>query len=955
LALVTVAFVGAAGAAGASSPLNGAVAVWHMADEKDAAGTDAALTVQGKVALGVELQGAQRKASLRRGGDGRVARFEGGYLRAGPAGAPHVSLTGKEMTLCVRLQDSSGRWDALLFGKEDTDDRFANMLYGREGRLHYVWRTEPAERRVLGISGSYGFNGESNDQHHLSPYQPGEFAVSVLSLDDAGVVTLFHNGWKSSGAIDIGKQSVGNALFRVGAKHDHSEFLEGDIAEIIVYDHVVSGAQRAAIEGYLRRKWGVGAAGTGTAGQALPADGLLLNLDADDVNADRDKPGKAGPLAVWKDKSGAGRILGQSDGGKQPELVADALSGKAVVRFGGRHYLDGPPVLSPEANRFTFIAVWKRNHGSGSEVIFEQASPGVGKRACLLTTGGAGSRGGDFADGVLRLAVPVAMIDPAPWHDVVVRFRGPNLELFVDGVLVDEEWPHGALHQFRSPFLIGAGYEKGKLKAGFRGQIDHAALWNRALRDEEIVALAGGAEAVARRDCEILGPPQTSMQYWKPRGQAYAGDCIPFYHDGTFHLFYLSDRRHHGSKWGQGAHQYAHVTTKDLVHWEHQPLAVPIIEQWECSMGTGDVIWHDGVFHVFYTDCGGRCEYEDKPQRGSWIFAATSTDGVHFTKDLKPLVTGHDCEVFRDPATGLFHLVRGGGNRLVSKDLRHWEETPGDFVQRKPGTSGECPNHFEWNGWYYFILGTNALWRSRGALGPWEEISPDVYDGLFVPKVAEFRGNRRILAGFLTWPGWAGHIALREIVQYPDGSLGLKFPPELIPAAGEPVRPVFAALSPGATGNSTRIQVKAAGKFAAGMLTGVPRNVRITLRVVPQSGAKAFGLCVRGKGDYDGGCELRFEPDRKRAQDGMPENRGPARDSVGLISQGRDFAIQNVEHLDRPFALDIIVKDNLIDTCIDQRRTMITRRDPEPTGDRLFFFARDGEVTFESVEVRPLK
>jgi hypothetical protein len=34
---------------------------------------------------------------------------------------------------------------------------------------------------------------------------------------------------------------------------------------------------------------------------------------------------------------------------------------------------------------------------------------------------------------------------------------------------------------------------------------------------------------------------------------------------------------------------------------------------------------------------------------------------------------------------------------------------------------------------------------------------------------------------------------------------------------------------------------------------------------------------------------------------------------------------------------------------------MLTRRDPEPDGDRLFFFAREGEVTFESIQVRPLE
>jgi hypothetical protein len=913
--------------------------------------------IQGAVTLGVELTGAEREASVRRGGDGRVAQFAGGYLRAGAASDRPLTLRGKEMTLCVRVQDSTGRWSLPLFAREDRDDQHGNMLYGRDGRLHYVWRTEPAGRRVAGQTAgraAYGFNGESNDQHHLSAYRAGEFALSTLTLDDTGMVTLFHNGRRHSGSIDIEKQRIGNALLRVGAKHDNGEFLDGDIAEILVYDRVVSEEERAAIESCLKAKWSLSGPGSPGPRGGVASAGLVLHLDADDVNADRRQAGKAGPLAVWKDKSGSGRAVAQRNSGKQPELVVNVLGGKPVVRFHGQQYLDGPAVLPSGCKRLTFVAVWQRTHVSGSQVICEQSAPGVGRRACLLTTGATG-RSQDFVDGILRLAVPLKMIDPARWHDVVVRFREANLELFVDGVLVDEEWPHGALDRFCAPFLIGAGYERGELQTGFRGQIDHVALWNRALQNDEIVALAGGPEEVARRDREVLGPPQASMQYWKPRGyNAWAGDCMPFYHDGTFHLFYLFDRRHHGSKWGQGAHQYAHASTKDLIHWEHHPLAVPIVRQWECSMGTCDAIWHDGRYHMFYTDCGSRCEYSDKPQRGSWIFAATSTDGIHFHKDFKPLVPGGDCTVFQDPATGLFHLIRGGGNRLVSKDLRHWEETPGDFVRRKPGTTGECPHLFAWSGWFYFILGTNAVWKSRSALGPWEELPPHIYDGLFVPKVAEFTGARRILAGFLFERGWAGHLALRELIQYPDGGLGMKFPPELIPASGAPQRLSFAALSPGASGDGTRVQLKASGQFAAGTLAGVPQNVRVTLRIVPQSGAKAFGLCFRGKGNYEGGCELRFEPQRQRAQYGTPTDRGPAKDSTGPIAQGRDFALQDVAQLDRPFTLDVIVRDDIIDTCIDQRRTMITRRDPEPTGDRLFFFVRDGEVAFEDVVVRPL-
>ena len=271
-----------------------------------------------------------------------------------------------------------------------------------------------------------------------------------------------------------------------------------------------------------------------------------------------------------------------------------------------------------------------------------------------------------------------------------------------------------------------------------------------------------------------------------------------------------------------------------------------------------------------------------------------------------------------------------------------------------PGLSGECPHLFEWNGWFYFILGTNGLWKSRSALGPWEEIAPTIYDGMYVPKVAEFTGNRRILAGFVFERGWAGHLALRELIQYADGSLGMKFPAELIPASGPPQRLSFAALSPQASGNQYKVAIKAGKQFTVAALGGVAHNVRITLRVVPQPGARSFGLCLRGKGAYESGCELCFDPPRQRVQYGVPYQRGPARDATGRIVDGRDFAIEKVGQLDRPFVLDIIVKNDLIDTCIDGRRTMITRRDPAPDGDRLFFFAREGEVTFESVEVRPL-
>src|SRR5436305_794797 len=60
-----------------------------------------------------------------------------------------------------------------------------------------------------------------------------------------------------------------------------------------------------------------------------------------------------------------------------------------------------------------------------------------------------------FLKGRLRLQAPVDLIGAKAWHDVIVRFTGPQLQLFVDGVLVDEQWPHGGVYGLKGPLLLG--------------------------------------------------------------------------------------------------------------------------------------------------------------------------------------------------------------------------------------------------------------------------------------------------------------------------------------------------------------------------------------------------------------------------------------------------------------------------------------------------------------------
>src|SRR6195952_3785891 len=57
--------------------------------------------------------------------------------------------------------------------------------------------------------------------------------------------------------------------------------------------------------------------------------------------------------------------------------------------------------------------------------------------------------------------------------------------------------------------------------------------------------------------------PITGMQYFKPVGNLFVGDCIPFFRDSTYYLYWLLDSAHHKSLNGLGGHHWALSTSAD--------------------------------------------------------------------------------------------------------------------------------------------------------------------------------------------------------------------------------------------------------------------------------------------------------------------------------------------------------------------------------------------------------
>jgi hypothetical protein len=607
--------------------------------------------------------------------------------------------------------------------------------------------------------------------------------------------------------------------------------------------------------------------------------------------------------------------------GAEREASLERGGDGTAAKFNGG-YLNAGTTLSPTGEAFSVClrlrdpdGAWLcplfAKHGGHDKLVFNVFSADLdGERVIGVELGTDGTKG------MTQVRAPLALLGERDWHDVIARYDGVKLELFIDGVKLDEGFPMGKLRgRNDEPVLLGAESYGGQLKTGFRGLMDHAALWQRSLSEAEIVQLSGGAEAVAKRSRELI-PDLPSMQYWRPENQFFVGDTLPYFHDGVFHFFYLQDRGHHSAKGGQGAHQWAQTTSTDLVHWQRQPLAIPISAPYEGSICTGSVFYWDGTWYGYYaTRAIGR---------GEEMSLATSQDGVHFTKTQpNPFLVhgprfGHgfrDPHVFRDPETGLFHLIvatmlvaenRGALAQYTSPDLKTWTEVDPLLVEGHEVP--ECPDYFEWNGRYYLIFSFGGVARYRIAdhpLGPWRKPAAELLDGPAsrVMKTAAFTGNRRIGTAFVTPMGYAGWAVFRELVQNADGTLGCRFVPEMMPALGE-----------------------------AGTLDkdghGLPPDFHLRAKLTPPAGAKRWGLRVRGG-------EIAFEPGAHRAHNG-------------------DAALDGIEGLDGPTDVEVVLKGHLLDVCINQRHTII-RWLPEPSGDRLERFGDGGEVGIEGLEVRPLR
>jgi len=424
-----------------------------------------------------------------------------------------------------------------------------------------------------------------------------------------------------------------------------------------------------------------------------------------------------------------------------------------------------------------------------------------------------------------------------------------NAEIYAE-YTVEEPVAFGAA----SEVLMGWRHFGGDAKSFFSGQIEEARIYDQALGPEALRELKPGTDGLPKplamwtfqngsladsmgrfgegqlngkasiREGRLhLGGTgdyfatkampsryEPTLHFRPDRGSA--GDAIPYYHDGQYHVFYL-----HNKAW-------AHIVSRDMVSWTELPLALrgdgtsPTGPDAEACW-TGSLVEKDGVFHLFYT---GKNLHD--PKGDQKVMVATSTDLIHWTKQLdrtfyadgkiywsKPVngpidqVRYHH-QAFRDPAIFwndeagewwmLLHAIKADGSEPAmglysSPDLIAW--TPREpLTTYRMDFSGDCPDIFELDGNWYIISGNYEYTWAPSLDGPWNQTFGTYDIGSLRVAKTMFDGKRRILVG---WIGdqaedsdagelkWGGHLSMpREIYAPAPGKLGQRPVAEIVSA-----------------------------------------------------------------------------------------------------------------------------------------------------------------------------
>lgn len=520
----------------------------------------------------------------------------------------------------------------------------------------------------------------------------------------------------------------------------------------------------------------------------------------------------------------------------------------------------------------------------------------------------------EFRD--MPIGVPLSMLHkPFGRHQVQLVFLGARWTLYVDGKLVDNDFPLG----FPEQKFATINYDKTLVS-------------NVVLKHEAVLQ---------ERPERILSANQ--IQYFTPQGHnLWVGDVATCFFKGRYHLFYLFDRRGHRSKFGRGGHYFEHLSTADFKTWTEHPEATPIEEQWE-TFGTGTpFVWHDSLFlsYGMHTSRIYSQEETATPMQWEYIkntgqskalpfnslgalypsgasYSVASDEAMHFKKSHILIHPAENPTIYTDEEGRLMMLANYGARGTWSSDRLEggWKCLSEDFP---PG--GDCTFIFHWGNYYYIVGGFTHMWMKRAdepisAYTDMVALGTDFYDGLSVPAFTRLTSGRVIMAGWMQLNNhWGGPLVLRELIQHSDGRIGSRFMPELMPKTKK--KRLL----------SHRIEDEATLNLPAS-------DGLLTFDVAPSADGK-IDLTFLNDSDSEDSFTWTLDVNTQRAQ--FSSEAGQKQNTLregGSPQTAVDYAIDHLDlPKDKPFTVKIMLRNNqkftgtVADVEIAGKRTMITYR-----------------------------
>lgn len=458
--------------------------------------------------------------------------------------------------------------------------------------------------------------------------------------------------------------------------------------------------------------------------------------------------------------------------------------------------------------------------------------------------------------------------------------------------------------------------------------------------------------------------PPSGLLHFKPQA-GIAGDCHPFYHNGTCYLYYLDEK-----------FNSILVTSTDHLHWMPQTLKhtlpggdYPFLQPYYV-LG----VWYDekaGLFRSYHGGPNNIMVPSISKDLLNWDYGPKNTvvwNQDRYSQQRDPYVFWNEDEqkywvVMTCAVNGVSNLTNGAICYASSPDLTNWEGR-GDLLY--PGKNGaiECPQMFKLDRWWYLFgavsaghVGKLSYWVSDKPTGPWKQMIPSSVDGdnLQAPNMG-YDGKHWNVFGWiplLTGPAggswvWGGHVGFpRQLYTLPDGSLGARLEPKLAQAvrgkaAGTletaPVKPTSGTWKQ--NGSAWTLQ----GGYGVADLGVELARFDVELSVELPTGGGYAGFRIAGPDDRDK-IEIVVDHDkgwisvRKEYQQG----------------EGFDYAKIELAQKEPSYNLRVLLEENMVELFVNDRYTLAARIPERLPIRRLGLAGKGNNINFKSAFFFKLK